>query len=139
MKVGTVTFLPSVEFFLPLTPAGIRILGAADEVARELSIDMIVTCGKEGHAAPDPHCLGEAFDFKTLHLSPALVLTVHDKLRTKLGPRFYIQYEVPDDLVLRGPHGLLDGIVVRSAHATGEHFHVQRAKGTTYPPVESHS
>ena len=124
-------FESTVVLHAPPTPAGSRILGTLERAARTLGVDVLVTCGMEAHVAPDPHALGEAFDVRTLLLTPAEVVTLLHWVTGELGDAFYAQYQTP----AVPSNAVLAAIAVVNPAATAEHLHVQRAKGTVYPPV----
>lgn len=112
-------------------PAGFRILAALDGATKVMGQDLWLTCGCEGHPPTDPHTLGEAFDLSVQGLSPARVVKLRDLLLQTLGMRFTVLYEVPHT-----PNDVtLAGIAYVNPDATGPHIHIQRAKGTTYPPI----
>lgn len=116
--------------FARLLPAGVRILSAVDQACEWLNRDLTISCGNEGHGALDPHTLGEAVDVSVMLLSPPTIAKLLQWLRQLLGPAFYAQYEThtpPDDPQLRA-------IAVVNPAATAPHIHIQRAKGTVFPP-----
>lgn len=116
--------------FARLLPAGVRILSAIDDATSWLQCDLTISCGNEGHGPLDPHTLGEAADVSVLLLSPAKIIALLNGLRVHLGRAFYAQYEThsaPNDPQLRA-------IVVVNPAATAPHIHIQRAKGTVFPP-----
>lgn len=61
--MGLVLFKPGVT--LQPDPAGARILGTLDRVARRLAFDVTITCGADSHPLTDPHSRGRAFDVRT--------------------------------------------------------------------------
>ncbi len=132
MTVAILKFLTTVRLLVPLTPAAVRILGTVERACRACGISLTVTCGSEGHPAGDPHTLGEAFDIGTVGIPPAAVVSLYAFIKADLGPLFYIQYEVPPGLAVPS---VLQSIVVVNPGATGPHLHVQRARGTAYPPA----
>jgi hypothetical protein len=68
--MGIVLVKPGVQF-AHIDPAGFRLLGSLDRVARANLFDLTITCACEGHAADDPHTLGRAYDVRTHDLSPS--------------------------------------------------------------------
>lgn len=93
-------------------------------------MDLMITCGTDSHALPDPHVTGEAYDLSVQGMSAQQIADVKASLERSLGPFFTVLYEVPQvpsDSTLRS-------IAYVNVKATGSHFHVQRKKGTTYPP-----
>lgn len=113
-----------------LAPAGVRILSAADQVARECGVDLEITCGTEGHAADDPHTLGEAFDFSVRNFDVDHILDVRERLMRGLGQLFTVLYERPDHPTDKR----LAVIAYVNSKASAPHLHVQRKTGTLYPP-----
>lgn len=132
MITGTVTFKEGVLPIRVLAPAGVRILGALDAVARAEGLRLVVSCADDGHPLTDPHSTGEAFDVSVAGLTEAQIERMHEALRQIL-PRalFYVQYETPTT-----PSPELQAIAVVNPEASGPHFHLQRKKGTVYPPLE---
>lgn len=119
---------PAVRFDM-IAPAGFRILSALDQTAQDCRVDLMVTSGTDSHAT-GPHATGEAFDISVHTLSAQQIWDVKASLEELLGPLFTVLYEVPkvpSDSTLRS-------IAYLNAAATGPHFHVQRKKGTTFPP-----
>jgi hypothetical protein len=124
-------FESTVQLKSPPTAAGSRILGTLERAGRTLGFNVLVTCGTEDHPPEDPHTLGEAFDVRTLNFTPAEIVTLLHWLQAELGEAFYCQYETPT-----APRSaILAALAVVNPAATGEHLHVQRAKGTVYPPA----
>lgn len=110
----------------PLAPAGLRLLGVLEQVAREEPEDVVITCGTEGHAT-GAHPRGEAFDVRTRDLSPETILRRYRRLTRLLGPAFTVLYEVPAGAGVRDPR--LSAILYPSGSASAEHFHLQLRKG----------
>ena len=118
--------------FPVLAPAGARIIAALDGICQDLKTDLVISSGSEamGRLATDPHPLGEAVDVSVRGQSAQLIADLHAALTAKLGPLFTVLYEVPSipsDPTLRP-------IAYVNAKATGVHFHIQRKRGTVYPP-----
>ena len=127
--MNVVRHRPSARFDI-IRPAGFRILSALDQAAQQCRVDLEITCGTDSHTLPDPHPLGEAFDVGTKALSAQQIADVKASLERTLGPLFTVLYEVrevPSDPTLRP-------IAYVNVNATGSHFHVQRKKGTVFPP-----
>jgi len=102
--------------FNVIAPGGFRILGAIEQVARKLGVDLTVTSGCDGeHSGPsDPHHRGEAYDIRSHDLSNELKPVVLNALQAILpSDMFYAFLESPN--------------------TENEHFHIQVKKGTTYP------
>jgi hypothetical protein len=114
-----------------IAPAGFRILAALDNAARVMGVDLTITCGTEGHPSDDPHSTGEAVDVSVSGLSILLVLKFHLLFKQLLGDLFTVLYEVPK--VPDDPD--LAKIAYVNAAASGPHFHIQRRKHTTFPPL----
>ena len=129
MAVSVVRVKPGVRFDV-IAPAGFRILSAIDALAVKLGRDITLTCGTDFHQMPDPHCTGEAYDFGITGWSAQEIELAVRFLRLTLGDAFTVLYEVPRlpmDPTLRP-------LAYVNANATGPHFHIQRKKGTTWPP-----
>lgn len=117
--------------FSVIAPAGGVILAALGMAAMSLKRDLTITCWAEGHAATDPHTLGEAADLSVRDMPEATILALVMGLRSTLGPKFTVLYEVPVK-----PHGVLASLAYVNPAASAAHLHIQRAKGTTYVPSE---
>lgn len=116
-------------------PAGFRILSALDQFAATRPTDVYITSGNEAEwrAPTDPHQTGEAFDISVKGWEPPEIVRAYKFLGGALGPLFTVLFEVPSAVADSLPP-LLRDIAYRNADATGMHFHIQRRKGTTYPP-----
>lgn len=128
--MNVVRHRPSVRFDL-IAPAGFRILSALTQAAEFCEIDLMLTCGTDSHAMPDPHCTGEAYDVSVHTLSAQQIADVKGCVERILGSQFTVLYEVPkvpSDPTLRP-------IAYVNVHATAPHFHIQRKKDTVYPPT----
>ena len=127
--MNVVRHRPSARFD-QIRPAGFRILAALDQAAQSCRVDLMITCGTDSHAAPDPHVTGEAYDVSVHGLSAQQIADVKAILAQILGSLFVVLYEVPavpSDPTLRP-------IAYVNVQATGPHFHIQRRRGTTFPP-----
>lgn len=122
--------LASVQF-AHIAPAGFRILAALVETAEHLAVDLMITSGTDSHTPPDPHASGEAYDVSVASLDPARIIGIKNLLEQILGSSFAVLYEVPT--LPEDPH--LRAVAYLNRAATGSHFHIQRKKGTVYPPV----
>lgn len=121
---------PSVCFDI-IAPAGFRILSALDQATIACHVDLVITCGSDSHPPADPHTTGEAYDVSVQALSAQNIADLHMELVTILGPLFTVLYEVPSapsDPTLRS-------IAYVNREATGPHLHIQRKRGTIYPPA----
>lgn len=121
--------------FPTLRPAGVRIMQALQEAADTYRVDLIITSGSEarGRKLDDPHMTGEAVDVGVNHLSPSYIRNIYDFLRTRLGVAFTVLYECPPGYE-PDPYLVAANMVYSSPGATAPHFHIQRRKGTVYPP-----
>lgn len=125
--------------FPVLKPAGIRILNALDDAAQTLSLTLTITSGSEGtwRSATDPHRTGEAVDISVRGLELEQILRLHRFLTGRLGPLFTVLYERAD--LPTHPSSAVQAewraITYINAKATAPHFHVQRKRGTHWPPT----
>ena len=120
---------PGVRFD-HIAPAGFRILSALDQATDACQTDLAITSGTDSHTA-GAHPGGEAYDVSVLGLSADTIEAVYVFLKQTLGPLFTVLYEVPtspSDPTLRP-------IAYINAAATGPHFHIQKGRGTTFPPA----
>lgn len=123
---------PGVRFDV-IGPAGFRILAAIDQAAQDCLVDLMITSGTDSHAPPSAHVTGEAYDVSVHTLSAQQISDVKAHLEETLGPLFTVLYEVqkvPSDPTLRS-------IAYVNVKATGPHFHIQRKRGTTFPPLSA--
>ena len=128
--MNVVTARASVRFD-QIQPAGFRILSAIDQATQQCRVNLELTSGTDSHAAPDPHVTGEAYDVSVHRLSAQQIADVKASLERTLGPLFTVLYEVPtlpSDPTLRP-------IAYVNTAGTGPHFHLQRKKGTVFPPA----
>lgn len=112
-------------------PAGFRILGALDRATEICHTDLMITCGSDSHPLSDPHSSGEAYDVSVINLAPNQIVQLKNALEDDLGPLFTVLYETPSPPV----DSRLKTIAYINKAATGPHFHIQRKKGTVYPPL----
>lgn len=127
--IPCVRCVPTVKFAV-LAPAGVRILVAIWTVGQSNAMDVWITCGTDGHGPSDPHTLGEAFDISVKQMTVPTIVKIKRQLEQILGERFTVLYEVPS--LPTDP--MLIAIAYVNAEATGPHFHIQRKRGTVYPP-----
>lgn len=113
----------------PLTPALARLISVLEQAAQIVKRDLVITCGREGHAATDPHSLGMGLDVRTRDLPDGPLLALLAFLRTTLGPAWTVLYETP----LR-PAGVRGQAAWVNAKASAEHVHIQPIKGSVWPP-----
>jgi hypothetical protein len=107
-----------VEFTV-IAPAGFLILQALKLASSRLSVDLTITSACDGvHSGPaDPHHTGEAYDIRSHDFPAALRPTVLVSILAGLDPvHFFGFLEAPG--------------------TDNEHFHFQRAKGTTFSVMD---
>lgn len=121
---------PGVRFEV-IAPAGFRILAALDGATKTLGFDLWITCGSEDHLPTDPHTKGEAYDLSVRDMTVPIILKAKRYFEQVLGSRFTVLYEVP----LVPPDPQLQAIAYVNGDASAPHFHIQRAKGSVYPPT----
>lgn len=129
-STNVVRHRPSARFD-QIRPAGFRILAALDQAAQDCRVDLMITSGTDSHQPPSAHVTGEAYDVSVHMLSAQQISDVKASLEECLGSLFTVLYEVPkvpSDPTLRS-------IAYVNIKATGPHFHIQRKKGTEYPPA----
>ncbi len=119
--------------FPVLAPAGIRILAVLDGYAKRYGMELTVTSGSEqrGRAATDPHMTGEAMDVRITWMTANTIRDLRQYLLDGLGPLFTVLVEAPPDTA---PPALSD-IIYINPNATALHMHIQRKKGTVWPPT----
>lgn len=112
--MGVVRVKPGVEF-AKIAPGGFRILSAVDQVAAPLPFDLTISSGSDGvHSGPaDPHHEGNAYDVRSHDLGDNKEKVIASIMALLGYERFYGFIEDEG-----GPN---------------EHYHIQVAKGTTYP------
>jgi hypothetical protein len=114
-----------------IAPAGFFLLSRIHAATQVLGVDVTISCGTDAHDSPDPHVTGEAYDLSVAVYSPDVVVALVSFLRAALGPLFTVLYESPyppSDLKLAA-------IVSVNQDATAPHIHVQRKRGTIWPPA----
>ena len=126
--MGVIRFKLGVEL-TRMDPAGVRLIGSLDRVARSMPVDLTVTCGCEGHPASDPHTLGRAYDVRTHDLTP------DQKDFVLRGMLLDLQESDTD-----APVAVSDGLAttrffgwLEHPGEDDEHLHVQQRKGVTFP------
>lgn len=115
-----------------IMPAGIRILAAIDRTAQLLDSILTITSASEdrGREATDPHMTGEAFDVSVRDIPTERIRMMYRSLKHLLGAEFTVLLECPSWAI---PADLKDLIYVNDK-ATGLHLHIQRKRGTIWPP-----
>ncbi len=133
MSLNVVRIKPGVQFSV-IAPAGVRILGALDAVARRLRVDLTITCGTEAHPPSDPHATGEAYDIRTHDFTDDQKQAILRELLLELS----------DDQTSDAPLVVSDGLGTRGFWGwiehpglPTEHLHVQRRNRTVYPPLQT--
>jgi hypothetical protein len=112
-------------------PAGFRILGAIDAVARLVNRDLEITSGSDSHPPTDVHALGEAYDVSVHGFDAPTIAAIRAGLANQLGNLFTVLYETPTK-----PTDIrLQVIAYVNPDATAPHLHIQRRNGTEYPPI----
>lgn len=118
-----------------IAPAGFRILSALDRATELMSTDLLITCGTDSHPSSDPHATGEAYDVSVASLAPNQIVNLKHMLEEDLGTLFTVLFETPTKPV----DSRLAPIAYVNKDATGPHLHIQRKRGTIYPPLEQPS
>jgi len=114
-----------------ISPARFRILAALDRATETVHVDLMVTSGTDSHRSTDPHSTGEAYDVSVANLAPNQIVQLKHALEDDLGPLFTVLYETPTKPV----DSRLAAVAYVNKEATGPHLHIQRKKGTIYPPL----
>jgi hypothetical protein len=131
-----VLFKDGVLPIAKLAPAGVRILGVLDALARRLQYTIVVTCADKEHGPADPHSLGEAFDIRTHDMSDDAKQALFHELMIELAddpiadaPKVLTTVNMPNLATTR--------FYAQIEHAgqPNEHLHVQRRNNTVYMPV----
>lgn len=119
--------------FSRILPAGFRILAALDNATRLIGADLTITCGTEGHGPDDPHTLGEGYDVRVRGLTTPTILKLLTFLHQLLPPSYFT-------VLLETPTAFTDPDLVKvqylNPHATAAHLHIQKKRGTVYPPTD---
>ena len=116
--------------FATIAPAGFRILAAIDAATKVFGMDIVITSGTDSHTT-GRHPTGEAYDVRTIDISPAVVVKLYRHFQRVLGARFTVLYEAPT----LPTDETLAAITTVNKHATGSHLHIQVKRDTTYPPT----
>jgi len=113
-----------------LAPAGVRLLGALDGLARRFGHDLTITCADKEHPPTDPHSTGEAFDVRTHDLNAA----------TKQAILHELLIDLSDNPLDDVPTPVSIGLATKRFYAQlenpgqpNEHLHCQRRNRTVYP------
>ena|SRR5690349_9517544 len=121
-----VVFVKDGVQFAKIAPAGMRLLGAFDRACVQLGFDLTITSGTDGeHSGPDdPHHTGEAYDVRSQGID--------DKEGVLMAVLNQFGHPTPTSGGYATAYffGWLE-----QAGTPNEHFHFQRRRGTTYPPV----
>lgn len=128
-----VRFKDGVLPITTLAPAGVRLLGALDVIARRLGHDLVVTCADKEHTASDPHSTGEAFDVRTHDLDETLRAALLHELMIELSA------SPMGDTPAPVPGIALENLATAQFYAQienpgqpNEHLHAQRRNGRVY-------
>lgn len=116
-----------------LAPAGGRILGALDVMARRLQHNLTVTCADKEHGPTDPHTSGEAFDVRTHDLADDTKAALLHELMIELSDN--PSTDVPKPIVSVPLTNLATTRFYAQIENHGqpdEHLHVQRRNNTVY-------
>lgn len=102
--------------FTKIAPAGFRMIAAIWNASQVLGVDLTITSACDGeHSGPDdPHHKGEAYDIRTHGIADRQGLLTH--LQAILGQDMFFCW-------------------IEAEGQENEHIHIQRKKGTTYPPA----
>lgn len=120
---------PGVRFDV-IDPAGFRLLGSLDRVARGFPVDLTITSGTDGHGPADPHTLGKGYDIRTHGLTKEQkVFVLREVLIDLQEDATDAPLETSIGLATRFFYGQLE-----HPGQPGEHLHFQCRKGRVYPP-----
>lgn len=126
--MGVVRVKPGA-LFDRIDPAGFRLLGSLDRVARAMPVDLVVTCGSDAHPASDPHTLGRAYDVRTRDLTP-------DQIDFVLKGVLLDLQEAESDAPIAVSGGFATTRFfgwLEHPGAENVHLHFQQRKGVTFP------
>jgi hypothetical protein len=115
--------------------AGFKILAALQATAESAHHDLVISAGTNDHHGDDPHATGEAYDVSIANLTPTELDGDLRFLRSVLSlAEFTVMYEIRtrDQAVIDPPP---DVLLLINPEASGPHIHIQRRKGTRYPPA----
>ncbi|MCR4301781.1 MAG: hypothetical protein NUV51_09240, partial [Sulfuricaulis sp.] len=120
--------------FDPLTPCQALFLSILVQAAQVIRSSLVITSGREGHGADDPHSRGEALDVRVAGLTRSQLLKLLEILKVTLAIQgdFTVLYEVR--AVPTDPE--VAAVAYVNPHATAPHIHLQPRKGTRWPPRE---
>ena len=118
--------------FETIAPAGFRILGAIESVARSMNYDLTITSASDGtHSGPnDPHHRGEAFDIRSKTIAPSVK---DDVLRLLLLD--LCEHKETLQPVSIGFATSLFYAQLEDRDGENEHIHLQLRTGRQYPPI----
>ena len=118
--------------FDTIGPAGFFILAMLWRLTgtRPPGRDVVISSGTDFHQLPDPHARGEAYDVSVEGRSPEDIREDFEDLHAWCAPQgVTVLFEVPPSYVLTDE---TRPIATVNPHATGAHFHLQVAIGTTW-------
>jgi hypothetical protein len=122
--------------FERIAPAGFVLLAAIQAACVELGLDLLITAGTNDHALPDPHAYGEAYDLSVATLADAQLAALLSHLRAHLPTEaFTVLFEVPSADFNMLPSARQQLVNYTNPAATGPHIHLQKRRGTVYPPL----
>lgn len=130
MSTGCLRVKPGV-LFTWIAPGGFRILGALDQTALSLGLELTITSACDGeHSGPDdPHHRGEAFDVRVHDLEPEEIQRVLTMVMDDLSLSVH-------DGPLRSSGGLATQCFFGFLEDPGSdnmHLHFQTRRGVAYP------
>lgn len=126
--MGVIRVKPGA-LFARIDPAGFRLLGSLDRVARAMPVDLVITCGTDSHPASDPHTLGRAYDVRTHDLTP------EQKDFVLHGVLLDLQTGA-SDAPMATSSGFATSLFfgwLEHPGEDGEHLHFQQRKGVSFP------
>lgn len=127
--MSVVTFKSGVLPISKITPGGMRILSMLDVCARQLHLDLVITCADKDHPQTDPHSRGCAYDVRSHDFRPEIKPVVLQTMMAGLS-------DGPEDVILPKDGGFVTakffGWLEHPGEVT-EHFHFQQRNGIAYP------
>lgn len=133
MTTPTVRSKPGCRFDR-IAPAGFVLLAAIQDACFQLGLSLVVTSGTNDHALPDPHAQGEAYDLSVESLTDGQLDQLLRHLRAQLPTdHFTVLFEVPSLAGLSKARA--EFVTYVNDKATAPHLHLQRRRGTVYPPM----
>lgn len=129
--MGVLRTKDSVRFDM-ISPAGFRMLGELERIARSLKYDLVITSACDGeHSGPnDSHHKGSAFDVRTKTMTADQKQDFLQRLLTVLRDA--------DDTIQKVSIGYATRLFYAQLEDVGgenEHLHLQLRAGRVYPPT----